>query len=184
MRSIQRTAQGSVTLFPNTAYVVSADTTGIPDAWLEEEVVTPNGYFVDDNMDDSTTWQGRWGIPGQRPASHYNTGTFYGLANVTSKAIPMVTGSTNFFNQPYTGTRNNFTGWVGYEFEPTENIKIDRLGRAISGSIDDPHDIRIWRVSDQSVVAAVTVAASAYHSVNRVESDFMACCTPLRARSG
>ena len=152
--------EGSLTLAPNTAYVISADTTGIQDAWLDEEVLTPNGYFIDNNLNDSTTWQGRWGTPGQRPASQWHTGTFYGLANITSKVIPVVTGSTNFFTQSYSGTRNNFTGWAGYEFQPTEDINIDRLGRAISGSMDYSHDIRIWRVSDQSLIAAVTVTPS------------------------
>ena len=77
----------SVTLAPNTAYVVSADITGIQDAWLEEESLIPNAYYIDENTNDSTTWQGRWGTPGQRPASQWHTGTFYGIVNITSKMI-------------------------------------------------------------------------------------------------
>jgi hypothetical protein len=79
--------EGSLTLAPNTAYVVSADITGIQDAWLEEEDLIPNADFINENVDDSTTWQGRWGTPGQRPASQWHTGTFYGLVNITSKMI-------------------------------------------------------------------------------------------------
>ena len=79
--------EGSLTLAPNTAYVVSADITGIQDAWLNEEDLTPNAYFIDENTNDSTTWQGRWGTPGQRPTSQWHTGTLYGFVNITSKMI-------------------------------------------------------------------------------------------------
>lgn len=66
----------------------------------------------------------------------------------------------NFFRIPYPGTRNNYTGWVGYEFTPSENLKIHSLGRAVSGSINGNHDVRIWRVSDQALLASVTVGSS------------------------
>lgn len=79
--------EGEITLAPDTAYVVSADITGTQDAWLNEEALTPNAYFIDDNINNNTTWQGRWGTPGQRPASQWHTDTFYGFANISSKMI-------------------------------------------------------------------------------------------------
>jgi len=63
----------------------------------------------------------------------------------------------NFFTQSYTGTRNNATCWIGYEFTLTKDIIIDGLGRSVSGTMDYPHDVKIWRVSDESVVAAITL---------------------------
>jgi len=79
--------EGSLTLASDTAYVVSADTGGIQDPWLNEEALTPNAYFIDDKMTDSTTWQGRWAVSGQWPIYQWHTGTFYGLANVSSAVI-------------------------------------------------------------------------------------------------
>lgn len=69
-------------------------------------------------------------------------------------------GSSNFLNQLYTGSRNNFTGTVGYEFTPSQNITVTGLGRAVSTSMNNSHSVKIWRVSDQSVVAGVTVTTS------------------------
>ena len=47
--------EGSLVLEPNTAYVISADTTGLQDAWLQEEDLTPDIYFIGNN--NSTAWQ-------------------------------------------------------------------------------------------------------------------------------
>jgi hypothetical protein len=78
--------EGAITLAPNTAYVVSTDI-AVLDPWLNEEYLIPNADFIDENVDDSTTWEGRWGTQGQWPTSQWHTGTFYGLVNVTTKII-------------------------------------------------------------------------------------------------
>ena len=67
---------------------------------------------------------------------------------------------TNFLTASYTGTRNNCTQAVGYEFVPTQNITLTALGRSVSGSMTQNHPIRIWQVSDQTIVAMVTVTPS------------------------
>lgn len=67
---------------------------------------------------------------------------------------------TNFFNQAYSGSRNNHTGYVGYQFTPSSNITITALGRAVSSGMSNNHAVKIWKVSDQSVVASVTVTPS------------------------
>jgi regulation of enolase protein 1 (concanavalin A-like superfamily) len=64
---------------------------------------------------------------------------------------------TNFFNQIYTGTRNDFPSNIGYEFVPAANINVTALGRAVSGSMNQNHDIKVWRSSDQAVMAQATV---------------------------
>jgi uncharacterized protein len=84
-------------------------------------------------------------------------------ASATPTPTPTPTpGGTlaNFFNQPYTGTRNDFTGTVGYQFVPSQNITVTALGRSVSGTMNVSHPVRIWKTSDQSVVASITVTAS------------------------
>lgn len=75
-------------------------------------------------------------------------------------AILTPDGAQNFFYCSYTGTRNDFSGTVGFEFTPSQDITISALGRAVSGAMNNSHPIKIWRVSDQSVVAGVTIKPS------------------------
>lgn len=74
--------EGVIKLEANTAYVVSAKMTNVEDAWLEEEELTPDYYFIGDNIDDSTTWEPRWGFGGDIPDMQYHTGWFYGNVNI------------------------------------------------------------------------------------------------------
>jgi hypothetical protein len=78
----------------------------------------------------------------------------------TATPTPVPGSVTNFFNQLYTGSRNNHTGYVGYQFTPGSNITITALGRAVSSGMSNSHAVKIWKVSDQSVVASVTVTTS------------------------
>jgi hypothetical protein len=66
----------------------------------------------------------------------------------------------NFLTAPYTGSRNDYTGTVGYKFTPTQNIVVSALGRSVSGTMAYNHVVRIWRESDQAVVASATVTHS------------------------
>ena len=63
---------------------------------------------------------------------------------------------TNFFTALYTGTYSA-TGTYGYEFTPTQNISVTALGRAVSGSMSQNHNIYIWQVSNQSLVVSTAV---------------------------
>ena len=76
--------EGTLTLEANTAYVVSTKMTNIADPWLEEEELTPDYYFIGDNIDDSTTWEPRWGFGGDMPNLQWHTGWFYGNVNILS----------------------------------------------------------------------------------------------------
>ena len=91
---------------------------------------------------DSTQWTLDENIGFVAPTFHYRT------------------TKHNFMNQAYTGTRNNFTGQAGYQFTPNENIVINALGRAISGSMNNSHTICIWNESEQEIVASVSVTPS------------------------
>lgn len=91
--------EGSLTLLADTEYVVSADTTDVLDLWLDEVSLTPDAVFIGTNV--STTWQGRWGTPGTRPDNSWQTGTFYGAANITTEGF---TGPSN--PDPANGSAN------------------------------------------------------------------------------
>jgi hypothetical protein len=67
---------------------------------------------------------------------------------------------TNYFNQSYTGNRSDYTGTVGYEFIPRQNITVTALGRSVSGTMNANHSVRIWKTSDRSLVASATVTSS------------------------
>ena len=78
----------------------------------------------------------------------------------TPTPAPVYGELDNFLNQLYSGTRNNFTGQIGYEFTPSENIQVAALGRPVSGSMNDSHTIRIWDTTTSSVVASASVTSS------------------------
>ena len=149
--------ESSLPLEPNTSYVVSANVTGA-DAWLDQEVVDPSPHFLGANAGNSSTWQRRFSAPGTFPGTP-QAGTYHAAANITTRSLSVM-GSTSFFRQTYEGFRNDYTGSVGYEFIPNEDIAIDRLGRAVSNSMNQAHELSLWRVSDQSLIARTTVDAS------------------------
>lgn len=67
---------------------------------------------------------------------------------------------TNLFTVSYTGSRNNITGCLGFEFSPDEDIIIIKLGRSVSTAITTNHTIKIWRVSDQTLITSGVVNQS------------------------
>lgn len=79
------------------------------------------------------------------------------LAGILLLAVPTTKGATNFFSVLYSGTRNDYTCTAGFEFVPSTNIVVSALGRPVSTSMTNNHAVSIWLVSDQSVVATVTV---------------------------
>jgi len=63
----------------------------------------------------------------------------------------------NFFNQLYAGTRNDFTGKVGYSFTPTQNISIVALGRTVSTAMVYNHTVEVWQTSTAALVASAVI---------------------------
>ena len=86
----------------------------------------------------------------------------YTNSAVTSGVYTITSGTlTNFFTASYTGTRNNFTGSLGFEFTPTQNLTVTALGRSVSGSMNNSHTIYIWQVSNpSSPLTSATVTPS------------------------
>lgn len=74
--------------------------------------------------------------------------------------------NTNFLTAAYTGSRNDFDGWPGYQLTPTRDIDVVALGRSISGSIAQSHVVSIYRVSDQVLVATATITPSSPTAAN------------------
>ena len=89
----------------------------------------------------------------------YETG--YSDSPVASGTYTITNGwaFTNFFNALYTGSSSS-TGSLGYEFTPTQNITVTALGRAVSGTMNNSHNLYIWQVSNQSLVTSATVTPS------------------------
>ncbi|MHB9129917.1 MAG: chitobiase/beta-hexosaminidase C-terminal domain-containing protein [Armatimonadota bacterium] len=88
----------------------------------------------------------------------------------------------NYFTTSYTGNRNDFTGNLGYAFTPTTNIQIWALGRAVSGSMTQSHAVKIWRESDHSVVASVTVTPSS--PTDSLGYKYISFSAPITLSSG
>jgi hypothetical protein len=76
--------EGAITLEADTAYVVSAKQTNSDEPWLEEEELIPDYYFIGENINDSATWEPRWGTGGGMPDMQWHTGFFYGNVNILS----------------------------------------------------------------------------------------------------
>jgi hypothetical protein len=80
-------------------------------------------------------------------------------------AVPASCQLTNYLNQPYNNTgytiRNDSNVWVGYRLQVTTQTTVTALGRAVqAGSMTGNHTVRLWRDSDQSIVASVVVTGS------------------------
>ena len=89
---------------------------------------------------------------------------------------------TNFFSQLYQEREIAIRSWIGYEFIPNQDITINALGRPVSGMMSTSHEVKIWKTSDKSVVAGVTVT-----SFSPQDSLGYACeeiVSPVMLRSG
>lgn len=138
-----------VVLISGQAYrIVSSETNG-GDQWM-------NLGSVSNHKSIATVQYGVSGAADSYPNSTWGTTdqgmgpvTFYTKANLLPK---------NFFTDSYSsGNKTNLTKDVGYEFTPTQDITITALGRSVSTSMNQEHDISVYRVSNQKLVAAATV---------------------------
>ena len=73
--------------------------------------------------------------------------------------------SYNAFDVLYTGTRNDFSGRVGYTFRAEQTFDIHALGRSVNtaangGVLQAAHTIELFEVSSQNLLATVTITSS------------------------
>ena len=88
---------------------------------------------------------------------------------------------SNFFNQLYSGTRNNFTGTVGFVFKPTRNITVVALGRAVSTSIANDHIVKIWSETPTEICAVTITSLS---PVDALGYAYEMLASPITLTSG
>ena len=99
-----------------------------------------------------------------------------------SQAAAVGVSLTNFFNQLYSGTRNNHNGDLGFVFKPSRDIVVKALGRAVSTSIAANHIINVWRASDKTIVCTVTVGSAS--AVDSLGYAFEMLSSPVTLSSG
>lgn len=68
----------------------------------------------------------------------------------------------NFFTAPITGNRNNYTGEVGFSFQPQQDLLIGALGWGVnpnfnSGNLLASHTISLWDDNTTTLLTQVTV---------------------------
>ena len=78
--------------------------------------------------------------------------------------------SYNAFDVLYTGTRNDFSGRVGYTFRAEQTFDIHALGRSVNtaangGVLQAAHTIELFEVSTQNLMATVTITSSSAKDV-------------------
>jgi hypothetical protein len=88
----------------------------------------------------------------------------------------------NFLGKLYTGTRNDVTDGVGYEFIPATALDITALGRGVSGSMTGSHAVSLWRVSNQQKLASVTVTARS--PADSLGYKYEVLCIPVALAQG
>ena len=95
-----------------------------------------------------------------RAGEHIQRIPGFGMSVRESGVAVAAAALTNFFTASYTGSRNDFSGNVGFWFTPTENITVTALGRSISTAIAQNHRVRIYARADWSTVADVTITST------------------------
>ncbi|MCL1848977.1 MAG: DUF5011 domain-containing protein, partial [Clostridiales bacterium] len=66
-------------------------------------------------------------------------------------------GIQSFLAEAPSGSRNDYDGSVGYEFECLMDMTVSLVGRPQNGQMNDSHLISIWHAASQEVVAAAVV---------------------------
>lgn len=79
-------------------------------------------------------------------------------ASATIKVVP-VPPAMSYLRKPQAGTENNISGYVGYQFtvKSDDDVSLFALGRFTNGVLKDSHKVQLWSVSDQKLVASVTI---------------------------
>ena len=79
----------------------------------------------------------------------------------------------NMLKQSYTGSRNNYTGRVGYTFIANKTFQIEALGRSVNpnynnGVLQSSHIVELWDETPKTLLASVMVDSSSPKQANYV----------------
>jgi len=66
-------------------------------------------------------------------------------------------GFQSYLAEAPTGTRNNYTGIVGYEIQCVNDMTVTALGRPLNGAMNDSHRLDIWSATTKTLAASATV---------------------------
>jgi len=66
-------------------------------------------------------------------------------------------GSTSMLREAPSGTRNDYNGSVGYEFEALSDMVVTHLGRPLNGAMNFSHRIYLWNTRTNLLVAFADV---------------------------
>ena len=89
--------------------------------------------------------------------------TVSGALNVGTGATP----SSSFQTPPTTGTRNNFTGALGFRFKVSRSVTVSRLGRLYVAGNSQNHAIALWVSTDTvNPIASGTINAGSSSDAN------------------
>jgi hypothetical protein len=116
----------------------------------------------------------------QRPGQRVLTMPGYGLS-VARQAGAAAALLTNFFSASYTGTRNNHSGYTGYQFTPAQDLSLLALGRSVSTAITQTHKVRVYSMA-YDVLAEVDVSGAS--PVDALGYAYERLGTPLALVSG
>ena len=76
-------------------------------------------------------------------------------------AAEPVPGSLGLFVQKYSGSRNDFSGQVGFAFVPATPLSVTALGRSVSGGpLQRPHPVTLWDPATERPLARVTISTA------------------------
>jgi len=73
---------------------------------------------------------------------------------------PVPSDAKSIMTTVQAGTRNNYNGSVGYEFEALSEMKVSCVGRPENGTMSNPHTIYIWNVETKALMASAQVMPS------------------------
>lgn len=65
----------------------------------------------------------------------------------------------SFITEAATGTRNDYNGSVGYEFECLTDMTVSYVGRPWGGAMNQSHTVYIWEVNTMTLLASATVGS-------------------------
>lgn len=68
-----------------------------------------------------------------------------------------VSETKSFLTEAATGSRNDYNGSVGYEFECLSDITVTSVGRPLNGAMNQTHKVYIWEVSTLTLLATAEV---------------------------
>ena len=80
------------------------------------------------------------------------------------------------------GTRNDYTGSVGYEFECLADMTVSYLGRPLNGAMNDTHRVYIWQTSTQMLVAYADITPDS--PLDKAGFKVAALDTPVTLQKG